>query len=366
MTGDKARYNQIEFIFSTAAVSALFLDGGLKTYLLYAYKQSEQSVERIKPIFASYKVLLKGYLFVLAMAFVCMSLWMPERILDWGGATARALFLSMVGFVAVWYRIADKPSRVFILSIPVYVAAGALIWLLGDISDTGFSIALVVPHLLAVALAAFIGFSVGRGNMCALIVHISAALKYGWPILASVLLTMVVANFGKLYAYNYLSEKEMFNFSFSQRMALIIQLGHLAVSGYMAKHLFVSEQRRFHQKTFAVYLITLLMATIVAYSAAWFAPSLGFISSTQIDTTFTLIIIYTLLWCIGGYLELYLNRVNRNSLVLGSAITAAGVFLAWVMFTRYPMISRIATAMALGAASNVMFLIMSLFIIRRN
>jgi len=366
LTGDKARYNQIEFIFSTGAVSSLFLDGGLKIYLMYAYKQSEQSVERIKPIFASYKLLLKGYLFAVAVAFVGTSLWAPERILDWGGASARALFLSMVGFVAVWYRIADKPSRVFILSIPVYIAAGMLIWLLGDISDTGFSIALVVPHLLAVALVAFIGFSVTRGSMRGLFIHIRAALRYGWPILASLLLAMLVANFGKLYAYNFLSEKEMFNFSFSQRMALIIQLGHLAVSGYMAKHLFVSEQRRFHQKTFAVYLITLLIATIVAYSAARFAPYLGFITSVQIDATFTLIIIYTLLWCIGAYLELYVNRVNRNALVLGGAIIAAGVFLAWVIFTRYPMISRIATAMALGAASNVVFLVMSLFIIRRK
>ena len=237
---------------------------------------------------------------------------------------------------------------------------------MGDIGDKGFTIALVVPHLIALALVAFAGFSVTRCNVKTLFGHLGAALRYGWPILASALLAMAVANFGKLYAYGNLSEKEMFNFSFAQRMALIVQLGHLAVSGYMAKHLFVSEQKRFHQKIFAGYVITLLIATLVAYSAAWFAPSLGFISSVQIDMTFTLIIIYTLLWCIGAYLELYVNRANRNILVLGGASLAAGVFLAWLVFTQAPMINRIAIAMALSAATYVVFLVISLFIIRRK
>jgi len=366
LTGDKARYNQIEFIFSTAAVSSLFLDGGLKTYLLYAYRQNAQSIGLIKPIFASFKLLLKGYLLLLTMALACSVLWLPVRTLDGIGSAARALFLCMIGFLAVWYRIENAPSKVFFYSIPVYIAGGVLIWLSAGVGDAGFAAALIVPPLCVVALIAFRGLSDTIGSLKVLFFHIGASLRYGWPLLASVLLSMAVANFGKLYAYGMLSEIEMFNFSFAQRMALIVQLGHLAISGYMAKHLFVSEHKRFHQKIFTGYVITLLMATTVAYGAAWFASSLGMTTSSHIDMTFTMIIIYTLFWCIGAYLELYINRANRNILILVGSSLAAGVFLAWIIFTHAPMLNRISFAMALSASTYVVFLVTSLFIIRRN
>ena len=113
LTGDKARYNQIEFIFSAAAVSSLFLDGGLKTYILYAYKQSGQSFEQVTHVSDSFKLLLKVYLLLLAIALWGTLLWAPERTLYWVGSATRALFLSMIGFVAVWYRITNTPSKVF-------------------------------------------------------------------------------------------------------------------------------------------------------------------------------------------------------------------------------------------------------------
>ena len=125
LTDDKARYNQIEFIFASAGVCALFLDGGLKTYLLYAYKKGGQSVELVKDIFSSFNLLLTIYFVIVLMVAVGAMFIIHDRLLDVIGSAARALFLSMIGFLAVWYRIADTPSKVFYFSIPVYIAGGA-------------------------------------------------------------------------------------------------------------------------------------------------------------------------------------------------------------------------------------------------
>ncbi len=365
LTDDKARYNQIEFIFASAGVCALFLDGGLKTYLLYAYKKGGQSVELVKDIFSSFKLLLTIYFVIVLMVAVGAIFIIHDRLLDVIGSAARALFLSMIGFLAVWYRIADTPSKVFYFSIPVYIAGGALIWSLGGGGDVRFAIALGVPHLLAVALVmVFIGFTHAKSSIRGLVSHIGSALKYGWPILASVALAMAVGNFGKLYAYGHLTENEMFNFSFSQRLALSIQLAHIAICGYLSKQLFISHKKSFHLQAFFLYLVILVLAAALAYGVAWFAPFLGLKIVFQIDSTFNLIIVYTLLWCLAAYLELYVNRANKNVFILGGAIVAASVFLAWIIFTHEPMINRIATAMVLGAASNVTVIVTSLFVIR--
>ncbi len=365
LTDDKARYNQIEFIFASAAVCGLFLDGGLKIYLLYAYKKSDESIELVKDIFGSFKLLLIIYFVIVVMIGVGVTFIMPDRLLDLIGTSTRALYLAMIGFLAVWYRIADTPSKVFYFSIPLYIAGGVLIWTLGDIGDVRFAIALGVPHLLTVlSVLALVGLTNIKSSIGTLISHIGAALKYGWPILATVALAMAISNFGKLYAYGHLNENEMFKLSFSQRLAISIQLGHVAICGYLSKQLFISNSKSFHLQAFFSYLVILVITSIIAYGLAWLTPYFGLNIIFKIDSTLNLIIVYTLLWCISSYLELYINRANKNIFILASAFTAASVFFTWIVFTNGPMVNRIATAMVFGAVSNLMIIVFSLYIIR--
>jgi len=370
VTGSKAAYNQVEYTFALAAVLALFLDGGLRIYLLQAYRVGSQSQELIRQIISSFRFLLRIYLIVAALLFVAVLIFVPNEIFDIGGAAARALFLCMMAVLAVWYRIKDVPERAFAYSIPVYLLGGAIIWLTAWLELYGILLALILPHLAAVIFIAFPRDgedTTGGENVERLFIYAKASLRYGWPVLVSIVVTMLMANFGKIYAYKNLSENEMFQFSLAQRMALVIQLMHVSITGYMSKHLFVSESRSFHIKALAAYLGCLLLTSAAVIAFVYLAPGFGLNKVPKIDRTFMFIFAYMLVWCVGAYAEIYVNRQNRNVIILQAALVSAALFTACLIFGSEDMLLRIAMSMFLGVSGYLLYILFgSLYLDQRR
>lgn len=370
VTGSKAAYNQVEYTFALAAVVALFLDGGLRIYLLQAYRVGGQSQELIQHIISSFRFLLRIYLIVAAFLLAAVLLFVPNDIFDIGAAAARALFLCMMAVLAVWYRIKDVPEKAFIYSIPVYLLGGVLIWLTARLELYGILLALVLPHLAAVIFVAFPRDgedAAGREHLERFLMYAKASLRYGWPVLVSIVVTMLMANFGKIYAYKNLSENEMFQFSLAQRMALVVQLMHVSITGYMSKHLFVSESRSFHVKALAAYLGGLLLTSAAMIAFIYLAPRAGLDKVPKIDKTFMFIFAYMLVWCVGAYTEIYVNRQNRNVIILQAALVSAAVFAAGLILGSEDILLRIAMSMFSGVSGYLLYILFgSLYLDQRR
>lgn len=363
-TGDKTTFNKIEFIFAVAAVSSLFLDGGLRIHLLYAYHQSGQALPTATKILAAFRTLLKCYLGIGILLSITAAIWAHDRLADWLSIEVRALFLATIAFYAVWCRVIDRPAQVFAYSVPVYIVGAGLLWMMSDWGTFDVAVALGIPHLLAVFLLVYPRGSATRSTLIELVQHVRAAIAYGWPVLLSIAVSMGVANAGKIYAYQSLSSDEMFDIAFAQRMALIVQLAHVSFTGYLAKTLFMSDDRNVHTKSFITYFLFLAGAIGFALFAASVMPYLGIAATAPANPTFVVILLYMLLWCFGSYFELYINRHGRNGLILIGTLLSAAVFLGLVFLSDLPILFRIAGAMATSAGIYTLFICICLLRLR--
>lgn len=364
-TGSRTAYNEVEFMFSIAAVASLFMDGGARIYLLYAYRESGQSEHEVSRIKSSFFVLVRFYLFGIVGVLAIALVFFPGYVMNWLAISARALLLAAIAFLAVWYRIHDRPSVVFAYSIPVYVLGLLLLWIFPMEWSAGVAIALAVPHLAIVCWVLIQSRTQDVSEAPRVRRDVVAAFRYAWPVLTAIIITMIIANFGKVYSFEMLSVDEMFRFSFSQRLSLAVQLAHVSIMGYVAKHLFIDNRRAFHMKIFLMYMAVLIFASCVVLIVSFVAHDFGVRHVPAPGWVLWVMLAYTFIWCLGSYMELYINRMNINGQILKGAIASAIAFVVALFVLRLPMDLRIGVAMACSATVYALLLGFRLMAMRR-
>lgn len=363
ITNSKNIYNEVEFVFSVAGLLSLFMDGGLRIYILYAYKKSGESSLILDRIYAAFGKLLKFYLCVFFIVSVVVLVFYPKSSLDWIAAGSRSLFLITWAFLAVWFRVKDEPEKVYAYSIPLYLAGGFGLWALNSLGDVGIGISIVLPHLFVVGVVVFSERNYPKVRWDDCLGLIKDALQFGWPILLSVVLSMTIANSGRIYAYSSLSVDEMFGFSFAQRIALIVQLTHAVVTGYLSKKLYISDEKDFHVKVFSVYFSVLSLTALAAPLCVVVIRYFGFATPEKLDYTFYMVLGYMVVWCLGAYIEIYINRINKNILILYGNLLSISIFMIFVFVFEYPVLVRITSAMVISALAYATFLFVGIRVV---
>lgn len=364
---DKLFYTEIEYIYSLAAIVVIAIEGGLVTYFLYAYKESEDRdtlLIRVQRCFQLQFLIYAGIGLVGTLLFWLTDLPMSGTLFFVG---IRTLFSYALWYLAIQYRLIDRPSRIFIASYAVNIAS--IILLLGanyffpEISMPLFftgQIALVAALLLG-------GVKAWRQLSWAdLKAYLIAAWRYTWPVTLTVFLFMFVTNYGKIYARNYLTDADMYTLSFTQRLAMIIQLAHSSAVGYLSKGIFVDKGRSVHAKHLLTYSIMIAGSIGLVFLAPF---GLEFITG-QPFSLFTvhglLLIAFTVLWCFGAFLEMYLNKLNKNILILLFAVIACAIYFTLLFSLPFAPLTRIATAMAASMIVNILLVSITLWRVIRT
>ncbi|RKX28703.1 MAG: hypothetical protein DRP47_03645 [Candidatus Zixiibacteriota bacterium] len=362
---DRALYNEIEYIYSIAAIVSIVIELGVRNYFLYAYKEEterEVLVEKVRScfllqfvIYISLSIVLLGLTYLIGQDFRIVFLCI----------TIRALFMYFISFFTIYYRLIDRPSFVFAFSISVN-----MLTILVVLAFKGISIELPLIYfflgqiMLVGATLLFYVQHKNKVSFSVLSAYVKEALIFAWPIILNVFLFMFVSNYGKVYARNYLSEDRMFHISFIQRIALVIQLAHTSAVGYLSKRIFVEKGNSISYKILGLYSVMMALSVIGILGLLFGMRILDLKQAVPIDLITVLIIVYTLAWCYGAYFEMYINKMNKNRYILFFSGVSALIFISIVNLVSLEPLLRISLGMAASMICSL-FMIVT-FIMRKS
>lgn len=355
---DRTLYNEIEYIYSVAAIAVAVIELGVRSYLFYAYRQAEDRDQLVKEVKGCF--LLQFVLYQAIGAILVAGAWLmgADAAWVWLFIIVRSLYMYFVTFMLGYYVIRDKPSKVYLFSFLVNLAT---VGLLATIKFSGLEVRveylfLSQIGLLAFVIAYFVKFR-SETNWRTTAEYIKKALVFAWPIILNVFLFMFISNYGKIYAQNFLSQDEMFHISFAQRIAIIIQLAHVSIAGYLSKRIFIDEKAGVDKKVLILYTVGILGSTFGAVGLLWAMQLFDLSYSIDIDVVTLLIFGYTIAWCYAGFLELYINRMNKNKFVLLFSGVSSCLFVLVLLLKLGDPLYSISLGMQLSMACNLVLIV---------
>tara|TARA_B100000575_G_C23078686_1_gene621371 strand:+ start:258 stop:1430 length:1173 start_codon:yes stop_codon:yes gene_type:complete len=305
LTGNKDLYNQVEYIFSVAALLIIFFEFGIKNYFFYGYKienDKRMFIDEITSLF-NFLIILYSSIFLFLLFFL-----KNEEILLF--IFLKIIQTMLTTFYFTYFRIIDKPSSLFLFTIPINLMTFIIIFLLKnfEMQINLISINYIVVLVLFILIFHFLNQLLYRKKINFNI--IPKALRYSYPIMINLILIVIINHFGKIYSYNYLSEDEMFQISSIQRISTLILLVHTSLVGFFTKKLFISKDKTSHVKIFSLYLSSIISISIAILGISFVINQLDvFQINFFLLTTFVL---GTIMWCFNAYCEIYFNSDNKN------------------------------------------------------
>ena len=340
-SNDVNLYNDVEYIYAAATILAIPIDLGIKNYIFYAYKTTNNKSELLATNSAYIYSLASTY----AVAFLVVLVWhfiAPSTIeiniiaCIW----LRVIYTVLVAFCANYSRLVDRPSEVYKYTMIVSLATVLLLSYLSYVGVTmrlpevfffqAVGVLLLLVKTKRHGALGQLGAKVVNNFFC----YIRKSLSYAWPLMLNTFLVVVVLQYGKIHAYNFLPDGEMTKLSLLQRSGMVIIFFHIAIQGFFSKKIFMGDELKSHTQVFSFYITILIISTILAYLLML---TLGnYSASASIDVSFTLfaaLAIANLCWCVTAYLELYYNRMNKNKYII--VIASVSIFLFFVsLFAR--------------------------------
>lgn len=355
-------YVELESIYSLAIVLIPILDLGMSGFAFYEYKHKEKDVNKLLSRFGRYYLLL----FAISIAHVGFNYFFLSSTL-YILVNIRCLYTIAITFLSSYFRLNDKPKFAVYFSLIVSVfncLAILMVFLLGE--D-------IFLEILFIGQAAFITiFTVilfrkylCLSNLSDSISFLKRSVIFAWATMFQVFLNMYVANYAKIHGVKEMAVEEASLFSQVQRFAMLIHLTHVGVLAYMSKELFLENEKDVSRDKLKKYLSILVVSTIGVFGMIM-------LNYFRIDTSLerymlivACIVVYTLLWCVYSYLELFFGRENKNYLKLIISVVGAIVFFVTIYL---PFDWDLSLKFGFGMVfSAVSMLILSVFILyKRN
>lgn len=358
---DKTIYNDIEYIFSASAVLLTISELGVRNYFLYAYKGAADREALVREGEANFLTLFFIYFLLSAVSLAAWAFFSKDPKGMVFLIIPRTLYSFMISFYSVYFILKDTPSKIFIPSYFVNILTLATILTVKVLNARlnlfyFFSSQLLVDALL-------FGYIIRNRelvNFKRLFLYLGKTLAYAWPIILNIFLFMVINNYGRIYAYKLLSREEMFQISFVQRISLVVQLTHASASAYLSKRLFIDLSNKINMRLFGLYgsmlAISVLGAISVLVLLRWIRPE----ESVGLNISSFLILVYTVLWCVSSFFELYLNKRNKNRYIPLTTLISVGIFFMGLRLLGNTLFA-VSASMALSMACSLSIYLMLLY-----
>ncbi len=347
-------YNDLEYAYSIANILVWFFAIG-SSYSFYAYKIVEDRKE-----FLSFFVFVKDFavvvttLFLMVLSIVfCQSkelnLFFVLNIL----ITARTINSLYINYYNNYSRLIDKPSKVLVYSIIISIITLAFT-VLGYMIDSNVLVAFSLPQLFIPLFLSSKFFDRKRFKLYfnRLKCYYKNAFYYSWPIIVNCFIGVGITNFGKIFAYNYMSESDMYVFSYTMRISLVIQLAHASIISYYSKRVFLGD---FNMKIAIAYILYLFGASLMCIVLIIFSNLLtNYYLPLNIVTL--IIISYNIFFCSASFMEQFYGRVNKNKYILFYSLLASVFFVFFILIIKDKSIMSISMIMLLFAIIRLLLL----------
>lgn len=327
VSGDRNLYNDIEYVYSIAnLVIPFFLF--VSTYSFYGYKKQSSSngcksyIEEYE-FFSTLTILLSllggaVLIFILSRVYTDLSIYLLFFVL------VRFVYLEFTNYYGAYYRLIDKPSKLLLFSIVCSIAS-LIFAIICSFFGKGVLFAYFIPQLcLSLIFVRIVSVCIHNKEIIyRYISYIIDSVKFSWPLIINCTIVAIVVNYGKVYAYNYMSSYEMYNFSYIMRISLIVQMAHASLMAFYGKKLYLNGYDiSFCKRYILVISIALLFALISLYAFNIFS----FENKLRIDLTAFLVLFYTLIHCCGAAIEVYFGRNNKNHVILYMSLLSSVVY----------------------------------------
>lgn len=345
-------YNDVEYIFSIANITIVVLEIG-KLYLFYGYKLAvdrDLFVRQAKNYFLFIQL-------IYSLIGLCIYPFVYHIESPLGGLYIfifiRILYILFINFFNYYFRLAETPSKIFLYSIPVNITSVVLICLFFKL-NLGLTLEMFfLPQcLISVGSILLFFFRFRWTCISGIVPYLKNGVRYAWPIILNTLLISFVNNYGKIYAYNFLSENEMYNFSYLLRIVMIIQMAHASVIAYYSKEIYTNTGLDFRiLKLYSWFIgIAIILATLFL---------IGFnlvfaVNKVRLDIVFVLILFYAVCWCYQSFFELYYNKTNHNKYVLLFSLIGTGVYILLVFGVGVKGVKTLSCYMLISVLINFM------------
>ncbi len=361
---DKGLYTTVEVAFSYATILMVVIDLGLSNYLFYGYKKSENQEHFIRESQVYFRFLLLVYCIFSLILFAGIRVYDETLLLLCCVIIARTLFTLYLGFYANIYRLKDNPSGVYGISLLVNTFSFLLL-MLAAFSDWKHTILYFsIPSLLLILYVClkFLFTDLKAFRFGGFMSFLGHALKFSWPIILNVLAMSYINNYAKIYAYGYLSEEETVQISYILRIGQVIQLTHSAFSSFFSKSLFMQTDNKFNYKIFRQYNVVLLLSVCMVIGAV---AGTNYFFGDEIHIRFTLstflLLLYIVLWCYIGYLEIYFGVMNANKRILYYSLVSSLIYTILLLAFKNIDLLKLSLCMVISAAVNLTFVVIGLY-----
>ena len=352
---DRESYNSIEYVYSIANVIAPFFVF-FSSYAFYGYKLSlENDDDGYVGLYRKYSSLIIIILFFIGLTVAnfapllvsSLSLLISFMIL------IRFVYLQTINNNNAYYRLIDKPARFLVFTILGSLASVALVYFF-HLDRRCVLIAFFAPQLAISVLCLYTGNGGRSFTIKGFQEYFINSFKYAWPVVVNCTIVAFVMNYGKIYAYNYLSSYEMYNFSYIMRISLVIQMAHASLISFYGKELFVNGYSKSFFKKYGLVIGSAFVLSVICL----YIFNLFITDKLTIDATTFLILIYTLLYSLGASLEMWYGRKNQNSVILYVSILSCLIFFGLIFIVGVKSLKSLAIYMVVYSLTYLILLIM--------
>ena len=345
---NKQLYNEIEYIYSVSLIVIVFIESQ-RYYLFYGYRKSKNRDIFIYESRKLFEISILAY-FILGSIYVYIDSHFQGKGIDKLHVyiVIRTLYSCIANFLNSYYRLIDRPSKIFVITILINILT---ILLLISADNLNFDIGFVyffIPSLLVVTFILKGVVSLYKNSID--ISYVRGMLKYSWPVIISLLSFALVNNYGKIYAFNNMSQQEMYEFSYAMRISLIILMIHTSFWAYYSKTIYL--RGRIDSNLMKWYLLFLLIACLFSISITYlwniFFPS----KVIALNWGFVLLIIYTFFFCFKSCYEMYFSIWNKNKWLLLFSIISCVIYLAILHIPYNVTLLLLSTSLAVSGILN--------------
>lgn len=344
----KEEYIQLEYIISIVTIILTFLDIGLNGYIFYFYQKAES--KRIALI-TSQKINAFFYFILLSIGFILLlfDFFVLEINKFLIFIIFRCLFVYFSKYLISYFRLKDKPTNAIYFSLSVNFLTACILltyYLMKDVFQLSY---FFVPQIILVLLTSFFvlkSFKRLRKIKIEFWNYIKNSFLFSWPTMLQVLVMMYLSNYGKIHALGSLVENEAVTLGMTMRISIIIQLAHATFIGYNTKRILVHENYLSIEKKLLIEYLTILLTCFILVVLLLFIVNYSLdLEILNLLTIQFLIVLYTVIWCLYSYFELYFQRINKNIYKLYFVLINGFVFLGLMIVLPYGFLLKLAISL---------------------
>lgn len=352
ITNNNTIYANLEAALALSVILIPFLDLGVKYYVGYCYKQEGNKCfnrfNRLLIILSLVSLIVAIPLFFLSEFFFIFVL-----------AILRSVHINLYQYGQIKGRLTDK----LISPILINVAASccALLMTIG-IYYVGGNDKYIVLSFFIFAPVLFLTLNIRHFQLSSFFKFdyhntsqfIIKCLIFSAPAIFNTLLVVGFANLTKIYVLENFGESEMVQYSFVFRLAMVIQMCHMAVSGYTCKFFLLSNDLRKMTSYYLIYMVALFLVTLCITVAVYMLSDLVSYELLRFDLLLVMAFAYTLFWCFSSFFDFIYVRINKTKLMLVNSFVFFFTYILYYSF--FGIVSPLSAAVGLFISSVFMFM----------